>query len=303
MDHYFNSSLNHGADQTHRLGRRFGNDRFLELDIPQLAGATLPKVMQDAGAASKSIIIQWLISEMHNIFGRHWSPFHTKPKDGKERKTDTIKQGELDVGTAHRIYLFAVDGVGFRDNAGTPKESETIIKRSAMSVQELLDWIRSTNDNGTQSFLKLFDRTSLGMFSFAQLTLQPANIGIALSRNTPTVVLQHSQIRPKDDIESNGEVMNDGGGRLSLRLALKIVEIMGLSYLPSGFQARLGGVKGVWVVDPGHDRDEDWIEVYKSQRKWERDGTEDDQDYDDPAHRTFEVNNRSDKLQSARLNL
>lgn len=116
-------------------------------------------------------------------------------------------------------------------------------------------------------------------------------------------MLNRSQIRYKKDLLCNGEVMTDGAGRMSLTLASKIVKTLGLSYLPSGFQARIGGAKGFWSIDPSTDHaSEEWIEIYESQLKWTRKGTLDDWNYNDPAHRTFEVNKFSGKLKSADLN-
>ena len=90
---------------------------------------------------------------------------------------------------------------------------------------------------------------------------------------------------------------------MSAALALKIVGILGLSHLPSGFQGRIGDAKGLWSIDPRYHGDEEWIEIYDSQRKWKRSGeTLDDPDFKDPAHRTFEVNKTSGKLKSADLN-
>lgn len=149
-------------EQTYRLRRRFGNDRFLELDIPNLTGRRVPKVLRDF-PEGKSVVIEWLFEDMHPVFGRFWVPFCTKPKEGKERKAEaTDQQSEIDTGVAHRIYFFAVHGSGFGDNGGTPKELETVETRTAMSVGALLNWIRPTWENRKESYLKLFARTSLG---------------------------------------------------------------------------------------------------------------------------------------------
>ena len=101
----------------------------------------------------------------------------------------------------------------------------------------------------------------------------------------------------------NNEIMTDGAGRLSSALALKIVNILGLSHLPSGFQGRIGDAKGLWSIDPCYHGIDEWIEIYDSQRKWKRSGESiDDSAYKDPAHRIFEVNKWSGKLKSADLN-
>jgi hypothetical protein len=150
-------------EQTYRLRRRFGNDRFLEIDVPNLTGKRVPKILKHC-PNGKSIVIEWLFQDMHPLFGRSWAPFCTKPKEGKERKADTMEQqSDIDDGLAHRIYFFAVHGIGFGDNCGTPKEAETVETRTDMSVESLLNWIRPTWENREQSYLKLFARTSLGM--------------------------------------------------------------------------------------------------------------------------------------------
>lgn len=103
------------------------------------------------------------------------------------------------------------------------------------------------------------------------------------------------------DPEPRGPVMNDGAGRISRTLASKVKDKLGLSYTPSAFQGRLGGAKGLWLVDHSDNSNEDWIETYPLQQKWNRrvhrNGAP-----DDPSHRTFEVNGISGPLKSADLN-
>lgn len=117
-------------------------------------------------------------------------------------------------------------------------------------------------------------------------------------------MVQQDQIRfQKEDIRTEKEVMNDGAARISLNLANKVRLHMGLSYLPSAFQARFGEAKGLWVVDGNNDFRDDWIEVFPSQQKWKRDSNPAGQGIsDDPSHRTFEVLKYSGPLKSADLN-
>lgn len=91
--------------------------------------------------------------------------------------------------------------------------------------------------------------------------------------------------------------MNDGVGRLSPSLARKIANYLGLSETPCAYQGRLGSAKGMWIVDVedvGLD-DQDWVETYPSQRKWEC-------KFEDIQHRTFEVRSWPRDLKSASLN-
>lgn len=90
--------------------------------------------------------------------------------------------------------------------------------------------------------------------------------------------------------------MNDGIGRVSLHLMNKVRDHLGLSETPAAFQARFGSAKGMWLVDCADSPDEDWIETYPSQRKWQC-------DWSDPFHRTLEIKAVSTSLLPARLNL
>jgi len=273
-------------EPTHRLSRRFGCDRFLEIDIPCFTDRRVPKVIQDLGARGKAILVEWL-GDSHHLMARMWVRFYTKPRDRKPKKVD---HGNIEVDLTDRVFFFAIDGNEFLPVLPlkeTPELSDNIEHRRAWSVESLLNWIRPTWENRDEPALKLFARTAL-----------------ALSRNIATVVIERSKIRPKNDIKNKaGEKMTDGAGRISQTLARKVAQQLGLTYLPSGFQARLGEAKGFWSVNPQDYGADEWIEVYESQRKWSRKGTIDDPDCQDPAHRTFEVNKFSGALKPARLNL
>lgn len=269
-------------ERTHRLSRRFGCDRFMELDIPCLTSRRVPKIIKDLGPRGKTMVIEWL-GDIHHLMARMWVRFYTKPTESKPRK---VEQSDVDPEVSDRVYFFATDGNGFKEANGTPSHSETVDCRSSFSVEHLLNWIRPTWENGNQPALKLYARTAL-----------------ALSRNTGTFPLERTKIRFKQDIvSSTGEIMTDGAGRMSQALSLRITTSLGLSYLPSGFQGRLGGAKGFWSVDPQDHSVDEWIEVYESQLKWARSGTLEDKDFQDPSHYTFEVNKFSGKLKPANLN-
>jgi hypothetical protein len=146
---------------SHRLDRRFGHDRFLELEIPQLNGRLVPQFLKDLGDRGRDIIINWLIGSHstpgHLFVGRHWKPFFVKPKERKDRKQVFWKESSDDVeeaAAAHRLFFFAVDGIDFTAGGHQPIE-----------IPELLESIRPTWLNKKQPFLKLFSRTALGKVS------------------------------------------------------------------------------------------------------------------------------------------
>ena len=268
-------------DLSHRLERRFGSYRFFEIDIPNLSGPKVPKALQDLGSIGRSILIDWLLNK-HDFIGKVWAIFSNKPwriRDRKKKKSSI--QSDLDNNPTQRLFFFAINGNGFSPNKGTP----SLKSPESWTVYGLLNWLRPAEENMTQPYLKLYARTLL-----------------ALSRNAPTVKIDETQVRYKDDIKVAKEDMTDGAGRLSHALAMKIAVKLGLEYLPSGFQARFGEAKGFWSIDPSTTNvDEEWIEIYKSQQKWAREKPEEDPDYTDDAHWIFEVNNKSDELRSKDL--
>lgn len=90
--------------------------------------------------------------------------------------------------------------------------------------------------------------------------------------------------------------MNDGVAQMSRSVARKIKDRLGLDSIPSAVQGRFGSAKGMWIIAVTDDGDEDWIETYPSQRKWES-------DWVDEEHRTLEIRNHARDLKSASFNL
>lgn len=103
--------------------------------------------------------------------------------------------------------------------------------------------------------------------------------------------------RPTDIESPNGSPMNDGIGRISHSLLREVRDTMGLDFLPTAIQARIGCAKGLWMLESiPLPSDERWIEIYPSQKKW-------DCNWSDPAHRTLEVVSVSSYRGPATLNL
>ena len=147
-------------DDSHRLGRRFGHDRFLEIDVPDLTGQHVPKMVQKLAARGPELIIKWLVDGSHNFLGRTWKPFFVKPKERPRRKAITTRKAAEDLASVHRVTFFAVDGDGFL-KATIPFECSGP-SHVKISIDKLINRIRPTRKNVSQSFLKLFSRTALG---------------------------------------------------------------------------------------------------------------------------------------------
>ncbi|KAL7792428.1 RNA dependent RNA polymerase domain-containing protein [Trichoderma ceciliae] len=267
----------------HRLARRFGADRFLEITIPSPSVSTDddPNILKEDKDGLKKIV-DWLTKSCHYFLGRSWKPFFVRNVKGK-RISGTNKSTSVE-----RIYLFACDGNNFRnpiapDDIPPPEEALKVRTRTKLKLSGLLRWAIGIDNkrNSEQPVTKLFSRLAL-----------------SLSRTWPTIILERHQIlvQPKD-LGTGNMVMNDGIGRISPSLAKKVADSLGLPDCPSCFQGRLGSAKGMWLIDVDSDEDSerDWVEIYPSQKKWEC-------DYEDPHHRTLEIRNWPSELKSASLN-
>lgn len=262
----------------HRLARRFGADRFLEITIPSPSASSddKPKILDEDKESLKKIV-DWLTRSCHYFLGRSWRPFFVRTVKGK--KTSGANKGA----PLERLYFFACDGDDFR-----LQKTLGIKNRRKMKLSDLLRWVINIDNesNSEQPVTKLFSRLAL-----------------SLSRTWPTVTLERHQIRIRTrDLGIPGEmVMNDGIGRISPSLAKKVAQSLGLIDCPSCFQGRLGSAKGMWLIDVDseegfeEDFEEDWVEIYPSQTKWKC-------DFKDEHHRTLEIRNWPSELKSASLN-
>ena len=163
-------------DLGHRLGRRFGADRFLEVIIPDI---------QSSGDHSK-FIKRWLDQERHHFLGRRWLPFYI----GKRRKKNAPKldptrsQNRASMNAPPKliytipIYFFAIGGNQFRPprfGGGIPPPEDAVTPnyRTTMNISGLLEWAISISNNAGQPFPKLFSRLAL-----SELQLRPPSLEV-----------------------------------------------------------------------------------------------------------------------------
>ncbi|TLS31410.1 hypothetical protein PpBr36_02497 [Pyricularia pennisetigena] len=266
-------------EPSHRLSRRFGADRFLEVLYPSHASS-----IKDP--ALRAILNNWLSRGSHSFVGRKWAAFFTK--DGGYRRPAREDRLGIDLTpvSQNRIYFFAEDGIRFQPprhdlNASFSGNSLT---RTALPVHKMLNWLLELHlgQNQRQPWPKLFSRIQLG-----------------LSRTEPAVVFGTSEIcaEENDLMSPTGKVMNDGIGLMSQRVAREIQGFFGIQDLPCAVQGRLGSAKGMWIIDPFDQSDKRWIKTYPSQRKWVCTFDE------DPHYRTLEIKTYAKPLRSASLNL
>ncbi|KAL2270613.1 hypothetical protein VTJ83DRAFT_2797 [Remersonia thermophila] len=268
-------------EESCRLARRFGPDRFLEVLIPSPTGSSAPKIVKDGGAEE---IIRWLIETPHSLVGRQWQAFYSKDA-GYRKPVKELKLGpDAKASFKERVHFFAEDGVGFRQaviRSGRSIPKDSVRQRAKIKVSHMLDWLLQFEHNEKQPHLKLFSRIQLG-----------------LSKTFPVATFEPHQIfhHHEDILSPIGKVMNDGIGRMSRSVARKVRDALGLTDIPSAIQGRIGSAKGMWLMDVEDTGDEDWIETYPSQRKWMC-------DWLDPMHRTLEVRSVASELKPAGLNM
>jgi hypothetical protein len=157
-------------ERSHRLGRRFGPDRFLEVKFPSLALKDVPAIVKnDKDGINK--IIRWLCYGKHDFLGRQWAPFYTRDCDLKVHEVNAPGlKTEVKKIRAERICFFAEDGNGFNPTDQIPAKADAsrIEARTRTTLPLLLDWAIQVKTNMRQPALKLYSRIALSMESSVQ---------------------------------------------------------------------------------------------------------------------------------------
>jgi RNA dependent RNA polymerase len=250
-----------------RFHRQYGPWRFMVVTLPSLS-ADVPSTFKEKAKSGVFIegVARWLAAT-HQFLGRKWRVFFLEA-DKKRSKTTTQAAG-------YKVHLFALHG-------------EDISVKDAVEMGQFLNWHIPIEHNLNSTNLKLFQRLSLG-----------------LSKTISTFPLEASEfIRLPDP--ANRAVMNDGCARMSMTLAKSIKRFLGLNDLPSVFQGRVAGAKGLWMVVEDDDfgklgRRKYCIEIADSQLKINPHPK--DNPAADEAQRTFEVVDYSMPGKPATLNI
>lgn len=196
-------------DTSCRFHRKYGPSRFMVLSLPCLTAEAPPKLREKArSGALTESVARWLTTD-HVFLGRKWKVFWEE-LDKKKSKTTNQAGG-------HKIHLFAVSG-------------EDIPAESIVEIDQFLNWHIPFEHNLKSTNLKLFQRLKLGV-----------------SKTYSTITLDASEfIRLPDPVDH--AVMNDGCARMSMTLARDVAQHLGLGEVPSVFQGRIAGAKGLWMV-------------------------------------------------------
>lgn len=127
--------------------------------MPGLGPEDLPSYLKQYHTSARETIINWLVDTDHKFLGRTWRAFYTKPEDSKKKGTRATIQD-----SRSRIYLFAEDGIGFREGKKPGEADPRLLDRPRITVREMLEWFMPFKANEKEPLLKLFARLGLGDF-------------------------------------------------------------------------------------------------------------------------------------------
>ena len=145
-------------DSSYRLSRRFGSDRFFTIDIPGITPDSLPSHLRHDASTVRDVLIRWLVNTEHSFLGRIWRVFYIKPTENRGEKG---KQNPMNT-SRHRVYLFAVNGQGFRPKGQSGESDWRTNGHQEKPIEDLIDWFMQASQNQQQPSLKFFARLNLG---------------------------------------------------------------------------------------------------------------------------------------------
>lgn len=196
------------------------------------------------------IICEGPIAELSNRVVRHFAKFRNnfirvsfKEEDIRSNVKNLGKKTARD-----RILNILNDGfyLEFID-----KKYEFLVF-SAGQLRAHKAWFFSpTKDDDGKIIDANYIRSWLGNFNnIYNVARYASRLGQAFSSTYPTFDVPKEWIIPIDDIVRNNYIFSDGCGTCSKEIAIMAAKELKLSYVPSVFQIRIGGIKGCLSVDP-----------------------------------------------------
>ncbi|KAL9609212.1 MAG: hypothetical protein Q9167_006010, partial [Letrouitia subvulpina] len=270
-------------ERSYRLSRQFGNDRFFILEIPGLDNMAVPAYLKVDQEGFYEAVVQWFASHEHKFLRRKWRAFYLKPEERKKSRVGKISESTFNE-PRFRVYFFAIDGYDFRNENSVGEDDPRLL-------------------NHTKSTIAVSPTIPTIEFKPFQIikTRDAINISPAV-RSFQTDKMPINYKKPEGAV-----VMNDGCSRISKAAARAISEMLGLDDVPCVFQGRIGGAKGMWIVDALDEKiegddglEEFWIEVTAEQLKFEPHPL--DKYAPDSRRVTFDFNTSAKKLLPSSLN-
>lgn len=153
-------------EQSSRLLRKFGSNRFIEVRIPAVES------WQTGEEDIVAVVAYWLTRIPHHFMERKWAGFYVLERSLKVEISEEQHHSQDGSDTKSvfydRVLLFAEEGKGIsKPCIAQTFRSQKIVGDSlqgACSRNEMLNWLLNLQANGSQSYLKLFHRISLGEY-------------------------------------------------------------------------------------------------------------------------------------------
>jgi hypothetical protein len=137
---------------------------------------------------------------------------------------------------------------------------------SSSQLREQGCWFFAPTKNLTAADIRQW----MGVFSHEKVVAKHAvRMGQCFSSTRPVYTLQPQDVQYIEDVIHNGHTFSDGVGKISSSLAEEVAIRMDLKTVPSAFQFRLGGAKGVLTIDKDLDSKNVKIQLRPSQIKFE----------------------------------
>lgn len=137
---------------------------------------------------------------------------------------------------------------------------------SSSQLREQGCWFFAPTDDLTPDMIRAW----MGVFSHEKVVAKHAvRMGQCFSSTRPVRILQENEVAYIKDVVHNGFTFSDGVGKISPALAEEVAMQMELKSIPSAFQFRLGGAKGVLTVDKNLNEGPVKVQLRPSQIKFQ----------------------------------
>ena len=147
-------------EQSCRLHRRFGSDRFLDLRIPSLDSWNITGLPTEG---LQTALAQWLTRNSHHFLARSWAAFWIRSEGRKSTSRETQIGTKTETSCYERVSFFATDGAELLPAPfSSPRKDENHNPGVNISRDAMLKWLLQFHKNGDKPYLKLFSRISLG---------------------------------------------------------------------------------------------------------------------------------------------
>lgn len=146
------------VENSYRLARKFGGDRFCIIGMPGIE--KLPSYLKIDPPIMRARIVDLLSRTNVFFLGRSWRAFWLKPEFAKKTRSNSK---DLYNETKHRVYFFARDGDDFQREGADFEQEGGEYRRCKMELEEMLNWFMPFKNNLNQPCLKYFARLALGL--------------------------------------------------------------------------------------------------------------------------------------------